>query len=58
MSRNDPSKSMGEGGKFDASHIPGLLKGYRLSKPLIAAVEGAAIVLCTDSAGHRYPGRR
>jgi len=48
MSRNDPSKNMGEGGKFDPSRIPGLLKGYRLSKPLIAAVEGAAIAGGTE----------
>jgi enoyl-CoA hydratase len=48
MSRNDPGKSMSEGGAFDPSRIPGLLKGYRLSKPLIAAVEGAAIAGGTE----------
>ena len=48
MSRNDPSKNMGEGTKFDPTRIPGLLKGYRVSKPLIAAVEGAAIAGGTE----------
>ncbi|WP_410639898.1 crotonase/enoyl-CoA hydratase family protein [Amycolatopsis sp. lyj-346] len=47
MSRNSPSKSFASG-KFDPSHIPGLLKGRRLTKPLIAAVEGPAIAGGTE----------
>jgi enoyl-CoA hydratase len=47
MSRNSPAKSFDEG-KFDPAHIPGLLKGRRLTKPLIAAVEGPAIAGGTE----------
>ncbi|HEY3472831.1 MAG TPA: crotonase/enoyl-CoA hydratase family protein [Amycolatopsis sp.] len=47
MSRNSPSESFSSG-KFDPSHIPGLLKGRRLTKPLIAAVEGPAIAGGTE----------
>ncbi|HKN53167.1 MAG TPA: crotonase/enoyl-CoA hydratase family protein [Amycolatopsis sp.] len=47
MSRNAPSKAF-EQGKFDPSRIEGLLKGRRLTKPLIAAVEGAAIAGGTE----------
>ncbi|HWJ11091.1 MAG TPA: enoyl-CoA hydratase-related protein, partial [Nocardioides sp.] len=37
-----PSDSF-EDGSFDPTVIKGLLKGFRLTKPLIAAVEGPAI---------------
>jgi len=47
MSRNSPSESFSSG-KFDPSRIPGLLKGRRLTKPLIAAVEGPAIAGGTE----------
>ncbi|MEA5367566.1 crotonase/enoyl-CoA hydratase family protein [Amycolatopsis sp., V23-08] len=47
MSRNSPSESFSSG-RFDPSHIPGLLKGRRLTKPLIAAVEGPAIAGGTE----------
>ncbi|MGW4522531.1 crotonase/enoyl-CoA hydratase family protein [Amycolatopsis sp. NPDC004378] len=47
MSRNSPSAAF-DAGKFDPSHIPGLLKGRRLTKPLIAAVEGPAIAGGTE----------
>jgi enoyl-CoA hydratase len=43
MSRNHPSES-----SFDASVIEPLLKGRRLTKPLIAAVEGPAIAGGTE----------
>ena len=36
------------GGMFDPSRIEGLLKGRRLTKPLVAAVEGAAIAGGTE----------
>ena len=36
------------GGTFDPTRIEGLLKGRRLTKPLIAAVEGAAIAGGTE----------
>ncbi|MEV6877281.1 crotonase/enoyl-CoA hydratase family protein [Amycolatopsis sp. NPDC051128] len=47
MSKNSPSASFASG-KFDPSRIPGLLKGRRLTKPLIAAVEGPAIAGGTE----------
>jgi enoyl-CoA hydratase len=47
MSRNPPSESF-KSGRFDPSRIPGLLKGRRLTKPLIAAVEGPAIAGGTE----------
>jgi enoyl-CoA hydratase len=47
MSKNSPSESFASG-KFDPAKIPGLLKGRRLTKPLIAAVEGAAIAGGTE----------
>lgn len=47
MSSNSPSKSF-ESGAFDPSRIDGLLKGRRLTKPLIAAVEGPAIAGGTE----------
>ncbi|WP_020671826.1 crotonase/enoyl-CoA hydratase family protein [Amycolatopsis nigrescens] len=47
MARNSPSTSF-ERGTFDPSRIEGLLKGRRLSKPLIAAVEGPAIAGGTE----------
>ena len=47
MSNNSPSKSF-ESGAFDPSRIDGLLKGRRLTKPLIAAVEGPAIAGGTE----------
>lgn len=36
------------GGGWDLSHLPALLKGRRLTKPLIAAVEGPAIAGGTE----------
>ncbi|MBF6062538.1 crotonase/enoyl-CoA hydratase family protein [Nocardia terpenica] len=47
MTEQDPAKNM-SGGGFDPSRLPGLLKGRRLTKPLIAAVEGAAIAGGTE----------
>jgi enoyl-CoA hydratase len=47
MSRHSPSTSF-ESGDFDPSVIKGLLKGFRLTKPLIAAVEGPAIAGGTE----------
>lgn len=47
MSRDNPGKAMSSGG-WDPSRIPGLLKGRRLGKPLIAAVEGPAIAGGTE----------
>ena len=47
MSSNAPSDRF-KSGEFDPTHIKPLLKGFRLTKPLIAAVEGAAIAGGTD----------
>jgi len=47
MTTRPPSDSF-ESGSFDPSRIKSLLKGYRLSKPLIAAVEGPAVAGGTE----------
>ncbi len=47
MSRSHPGESF-RAGELDMSAIPALLKGRRLSKPLIAAVEGPAIAGGTE----------
>ncbi|WP_203335831.1 crotonase/enoyl-CoA hydratase family protein [Nocardioides limicola] len=47
MSAKPPSDSF-ESGEYDPSVIKSLLKGFRLTKPLIAAVEGAAIAGGTE----------
>jgi enoyl-CoA hydratase len=47
MTRSDPGQAM-SGGGWDPARIPGLLKGRRLAKPLIAAVEGPAIAGGTE----------
>jgi enoyl-CoA hydratase len=47
MTRSHPGASFGSGGP-DMSAIPALLKGRRLTKPLIAAVEGPAIAGGTE----------
>ena len=48
-----------ESGEFDPTVIKPLLKGFRLTKPLIAAVEGPAIAGGTEILqAHRHPGRR
>ena len=47
MTRTHPSDSF-ENGSFDPSVIKSLLKGFRLTKPLIAAVEGPAIAGGTE----------
>ncbi len=47
MSKKSPSESF-ESGEMDPSVIKSLLKGFRLTKPLIAAVEGPAIAGGTE----------
>lgn len=47
MSSKPPSDSF-ESGEFDPSVIKSLLKGFRLTKPLVAAVEGPAIAGGTE----------
>lgn len=48
MAKSNPGEAMSEGGGFDPTRIPGLIKGRRPGKPLIAAVEGAAIAGGTE----------
>ncbi len=57
MNRNAPGDKFTGG--MDVTRLPALLKGRRLTKPLIAAVEGPAIAGGTENpAGHRHPRRR
>ncbi|WP_272267008.1 MULTISPECIES: crotonase/enoyl-CoA hydratase family protein [unclassified Rhodococcus (in: high G+C Gram-positive bacteria)] len=46
--QGERSDRNGNGGGWDLSRLPALLKGRRLTKPLIAAVEGAAIAGGTE----------
>ena len=46
--RGERSDGTGNGGGWDLSRLPALLKGRRLTKPLIAAVEGPAIAGGTE----------
>ncbi|MCD2098082.1 crotonase/enoyl-CoA hydratase family protein [Rhodococcus rhodochrous] len=46
--QGERSDGKGNGGGWDLSRLPALLKGRRLTKPLIAAVEGAAIAGGTE----------
>ncbi len=46
--QGERSDGNGNGGGWDLSRLPALLKGRRLTKPLIAAVEGAAIAGGTE----------
>ncbi|MET9325343.1 crotonase/enoyl-CoA hydratase family protein [Tsukamurella sp. NPDC003166] len=48
MAKSNPGEAMKEGSAFDPARIPGLIKGRRPGKPLIAAVEGAAIAGGTE----------
>ncbi|MEH3155535.1 MAG: crotonase/enoyl-CoA hydratase family protein [Gordonia paraffinivorans] len=47
MNEQAPGDSF-DSGAFDPTHLPALLKGRRLTKPLIAAVEGPAIAGGTE----------
>ncbi|KXO98453.1 crotonase/enoyl-CoA hydratase family protein [Tsukamurella pseudospumae] len=47
MAKSNPGDAM-SGGGWDPARIPGLIKGRRPGKPLIAAVEGAAIAGGTE----------
>ncbi|WP_241386766.1 crotonase/enoyl-CoA hydratase family protein [Rhodococcus sp. CH91] len=46
--QGERSDEKGNGGGWDLTRLPALLKGRRLTKPLIAAVEGAAIAGGTE----------
>ena len=47
MNRKSPGEKFAEGG-WDLSRLPALLKGRRLTKPLVAAVEGPALAGGTE----------